>query len=30
MDLSGSALTLDSAFDAKANHQLIREHGVNP
>ena len=30
MDLSGSALTLDSAFDSKANHQLIREHGLKP
>ena len=30
LDLSGSALTLDSAFDSKANHQLIREHGLIP
>ncbi len=30
MDLSGSALTLDSVFDSKANHQLIREHGLKP
>ena len=30
MDLSGSALTLDSAFDSKANHQLIREQGLIP
>ena len=30
MDLSGAALTLDSAFDSKANHQLIREHGLSP
>lgn len=30
MDLSDAALTLDSAFDSKANHQLIREHGLKP
>ena len=30
LDLSGSALTLDSAFDSKANHQLIREQGLIP
>ncbi len=30
MDLCGSALTLDSAFDAKANHKIIREHGLIP
>ena len=30
MDLSGAALTLDSAFDSKANHQLIREQGLIP
>ena len=30
MELSGAALTLDSAFDSKANHQLIREHGLKP
>ena len=28
MDLSGSALTLDSGFDSKVNHQLIREQGL--
>ena len=30
MDLSGSALTLDSGFDSKVNHRLIREHGLMP
>ena len=30
MDLSGSALTLDSGFDSKVNHQLIREQGLIP
>ena len=30
MDLSGAALTLDSGFDSKANHHLIREHGLIP
>jgi len=30
MDLSGAALTLDSGFDAKVNHKLIREHGLIP
>ena len=30
MELSGSALTLDAGFDSKANHHLIREHGVKP
>ena len=30
LDLTGSALTLDSAFDSKANHQLIREQGLIP
>ena len=30
MDLCGAALTLDSAFDSKANHQLIREQGLIP
>ena len=30
MDFSESALTLDSAFDSKANHQLIREQGLIP
>ena len=30
MDLSGSPLTLDSAFDSKANHQLIKEQGLIP
>ena len=30
MDLSASALTLDSGFDSKANHQLIKAHGLMP
>lgn len=30
MALSGSTLTLDSAFDSKANHELIKAHGVIP
>ena len=30
MDLSGSALTLDAGFDSKANHKLIKEHGLLP
>ena len=30
MDLSGAALTLDSGFDAKVNHKLIRDHGLIP
>ena len=30
MELKGSALTLDSGFDAKANHKMIREHGLIP
>ena len=30
MDLSASALTLDSGFDAKVNHKLIKEHGLIP
>lgn len=30
LDLKGSALTLDSGFDAKANHQLIKEQGLIP
>ena len=30
VELSGSALTLDSEFDSKANHKLIREHGLIP
>ena len=30
MDLSASALTLDSGFDSKANHDLIKEHGLIP
>ena len=30
MDISGSALTLDSGFDAKVNHKLIKEHGLLP
>ncbi len=28
MDLSASALTLDSGFDSKANHDLIKAHGL--
>ena len=28
MDLSASALTLDSAFDSKANHDIIKAHGL--
>ena len=30
MDISASALTLDSGFDSKANHDLIKAHGVLP
>ena len=30
MDLSASALTLDSGFDSKANHELIKAHGLIP
>lgn len=30
MDLSGAPLTLDSGFDSKANHQLIKEQGPVP
>lgn len=30
LDLKGSALTLDSAFDSKANHQLIKGQGLVP
>ena len=30
MDLSASALTLDSGFDSKVNHQLIKAHGLLP
>ena len=30
IDLSGSALTLDSGFDSKANHKIIKEHGLLP
>ena len=30
MDLSTSALTLDSGFDSKVNHQLIKAHGLLP
>jgi len=30
MDLNGSALTLDSGFDSKANHKLIKAHGLIP
>ena len=29
-DLKGSALTLDSCFDAKANHKIIKEQGLLP
>ena len=28
MDLSASALTLDSGFDSKENHKIIKEHGL--
>ena len=30
IDLSESALTLDSGFDSKANHNLIKEQGLIP
>ena len=30
MDLSASALTLDSAFDSKTNHEFIKAHGLMP
>ena len=30
MDLSGAALTLDSGFDSKANHEIIKAHGLTP
>ena len=30
LDLSGSDLTLDSGFDSKANHKLIKEQGLIP
>ena len=30
LDLNGSALTLDSGFDTKANHEIIKEHGLLP
>lgn len=30
LDLSGSALTLDSGFDSKANHKIIKAHGLLP
>ena len=30
LDLSSSALTLDSGFDSKANHKLIKEQGLVP
>ena len=30
MDLNGSVLTLDSGFDSKANHRLIKEQGLVP
>ena len=30
MDISGSALTLDSGFDSKLNHKLIKEQGLLP
>ena len=30
MDISGSVLTLDSGFDAKVNHKLIKEQGLLP
>ena len=30
LELSGAALPLDSAFDSKANHKLISEHGLKP
>ena len=30
MELSASALTLDSGFDSKENHKIIRQHGLLP
>ena len=30
MDMNGSVLTLDSGFDSKANHKLIKEQGLVP
>jgi transposase len=30
MGLSASALTLDSGFDSKENHKIIKEHGLIP
>ena len=30
MDISASALTLDSGFDSKANHDIIKEQGLIP
>ena len=30
IDLSSSALTLDSGFDSKSNHKLIKDHGLLP
>ena len=30
MDLSASALTLDSCFDSKENHKIIKQHGLLP
>ena len=30
IDLSASALTLDSGFDSKENHKIIKQHGLLP
>lgn len=30
IDLNASVLTLDSAFDSKENHQIIKQHGLLP
>ena len=30
MDLSASVLTLDSGFDSKENHKIIKQHGLLP
>ena len=30
IDLSGSALRLDSGFDSKENHNIIKQHGLLP
>ncbi|MCG9126558.1 transposase [Candidatus Poribacteria bacterium] len=30
LDLNGSVLTLDSGFDTKANHEIIKEQGLLP